>query len=87
VLFDQGLAQVLQASVTGLVPKQSYVLGLADSPTSAIEPLATFVANPAGAAIVSATGSIRQLARDEGDRPKRRIVIAPKGGAAIQISR
>jgi len=87
VLFDQGLAQVLQASITGLVPKQSYVLGLADSPTSAIEPLATFVANPAGAAVVSATGSIRQLAREDGARSSRRIVIAPKGGAAIQISR
>lgn len=87
VLFDQGLAQVLQASITGLVPKQSYVLGLAESATGAIEPLATFTANPAGAAIVSATGSIRQLARDAGERAPRRIVIAPKGAAAIQISR
>ena len=29
-LFDQGLIQVLQASVTGLEPKQKYVLALAD---------------------------------------------------------
>ena len=28
-LFDQGLIQVLQASVTGLEPKQPYVLALA----------------------------------------------------------
>jgi hypothetical protein len=29
-LFDQGLTQVIQAAVTGLVPKQSYVLALAE---------------------------------------------------------
>ena len=29
-LFDQGLIQVLQASVTGLQPKQPYVLALAE---------------------------------------------------------
>src|SRR6201991_2695924 len=29
-LFDQGLIQILQASVTGLEPKQKYVLALAD---------------------------------------------------------
>ena len=29
-LFDQGLIQVLQASVTGLEPKQKYVLALAE---------------------------------------------------------
>ena len=29
-LFDQGLMQVLQAAVTGLEPKQPYVLALAD---------------------------------------------------------
>jgi hypothetical protein len=28
-LFDQGLTEVLQAAVTGLEPKQSYVLSLA----------------------------------------------------------
>src|SRR5262249_39836918 len=31
-LFDQGLTQVLQASVTGLEPKQSYVLALSPDP-------------------------------------------------------
>src|SRR5262249_23019384 len=31
-LFDQGLMQVLQASVTGLEPKRPYVLGLSDAP-------------------------------------------------------
>jgi hypothetical protein len=31
-LFDQGLVQVLQAAVTGLEPKQPYVLALATQP-------------------------------------------------------
>ena len=42
-LFDQGLIQMLQASVTGLEPKQPYVLALARrAPTAAarLEPLA-----------------------------------------------
>ncbi len=62
-LFDQGLVQVLQASVTGLQPKQPYVLALSDNPdgTGALQPLANFVTNPAGAAIVNALGQIRQV--------------------------
>jgi hypothetical protein len=31
-LFDQGLIQVLQASVTGLEPKQPYIVALAREP-------------------------------------------------------
>jgi YVTN family beta-propeller protein len=47
-LFDQGLTQVLQATVTGLQPKQSYVLAFAHQPNGegALEPLATFMTNP-----------------------------------------
>ncbi|HEY4239090.1 MAG TPA: DUF305 domain-containing protein [Kofleriaceae bacterium] len=85
VLFDQGLAQVLQASATGLEPGKPYILGLAASATGPIEPLARFTANPAGAAIVDATGPIRQLS--EATSARRHLVIAPDGGAAIQISR
>ncbi len=57
-LFDQGLIQVLQASVTGLKPKQPYVLALMNErgEESSLEPLAAFMTNPAGAAIVNATG-------------------------------
>jgi YVTN family beta-propeller protein len=64
-LFDQGLVQVLEASVTGLQPKQSYVLALSSNPdgSGALEPLANFKANPAGAAIVNAVGPIRQLVK------------------------
>src|SRR5258705_547539 len=48
-LFDQGLIQVLQASVTGLEPKQKYVLALADRVDRGgpLQPLAAFMTNPA----------------------------------------
>jgi hypothetical protein len=60
-LFDQGLVQILEASVTGLAPKQAYVLALAETAdgSGALQPLAAFTTNPAGAAIVNATGPIR----------------------------
>jgi YVTN family beta-propeller protein len=62
-LFDQGLTQVIQAAVAGLEPKKPYVLLLSDRPdgTGRQEPLARFMANPAGAAVVNAVGPIRQL--------------------------
>ena len=66
-LFDQGLIQVLQASVTGLEPKQKYVLALADKPdgSGSLQPLAAFMTNPAGSAIVDAAGPIRQIVQDQ----------------------
>jgi YVTN family beta-propeller protein len=93
-LFDQGLLQVLQASATGLQPKQPYVLGLVDAPdgTGSIEPLANFMTNPAGSAIVNAIGQIRQVVApgDTTVTDKRRyLVIAPsvggKPGAPVQV--
>jgi hypothetical protein len=44
-LFDQGIVQVLQAAVTGLSPKQPYVLALSDDPkgTGHLEALAGFI--------------------------------------------
>jgi YVTN family beta-propeller protein len=62
-LFDQGLTQVLQAAVIGLDPGKPYVLALASKPdgTGAVEPLAKFMTNPAGAQIVNAVGPIRQI--------------------------
>jgi YVTN family beta-propeller protein len=82
-LFDQGLLQVLQASATGLEPKHPYVLALSDQPdgSGALEPLANFITNPAGAAIVNAIGPIRQ--QIQGATPtdsKRYLVIAPQSG-------
>ena len=82
-LFDQGLIQILQASVTGLKPKKSYVLALASRPDGggATEPLAAFMTNPAGSAIVNATGPIRQIVQNDTKNERRYLVIA-EGTAA-----
>ncbi|MGY4477680.1 YncE family protein [Bradyrhizobium sp. USDA 3364] len=90
-LFDQGLIQVLQASVTGLEPKQHYVLALADKAdgTGTAQPLAAFMTNPAGSAIVNASGPIRQIVQSSAKAERRYLVIAPgepsKFGAAVQV--
>ena len=84
-LFDQGLVQVLQAAVTGLAPKQPFVLALSDDPKGAghLEPLAGFMTNPAGAAIVNTIGPIRQVTQSTGATPKRYLVIV--AGTAAQL--
>jgi YVTN family beta-propeller protein len=81
-LFDQGFVQILQAAVTGLQPKQPYVLALSSDPkgTGPLVPLAAFTANPAGAAIVNAVGPIRQYLDSE---PKRHLVITE--GTPVQL--
>lgn len=81
-LFDQGLIQILQASVTGLQAKQPYVLALAQEPDGKgpLEPLAAFMTNPAGSAIVNATGQIRQIVRGE-DKIQRRYLVIAQGRA------
>ena len=90
-LFDQGLIQVLQASVTGLEPKQKYVLALADrvDGSGPLQPLAAFMTNPAGSAIVNATGPIRQIVNDPATSERRYLVIAPGDattfGEAVQV--
>jgi YVTN family beta-propeller protein len=76
-LFDQGLVQVLEAAVTGLEPKEPYVLALAAHAdgSGVIEPLSSFVTNPAGAQIVNAIGPIRQVVQGASDSPRRYLVI------------
>src|SRR5207253_10868847 len=76
-LCDQGLTQMLQAAVTGLEPKKPYVLALAQNADGSgpLEPLASFMTNPAGAAIVNAVGPIRQFVAGEGPSPKRYLLI------------
>jgi YVTN family beta-propeller protein len=83
-LFDQGLIQILQASVTGLQPKQKYVLALAErgDGTGPLQPLAAFMTNPAGSAIVNAAGPIRQIVDQSSAAAKRYLVIAA-GDAAV----
>ncbi len=89
-LFDQGLVQVLQAAATGLSPKQPYVLALASDPKGGgvLEPLAAFMSNPAGGAIVNAVGPIRQVIQSSGD--ERRFLVIVSGtpaqmGKPVQI--
>jgi YVTN family beta-propeller protein len=90
-LFDQGLLQVLQASVTGLQPKQPYVLGLSHQADGGgdLEPLAAFTTNPAGSAIVDAVGPFRQVVQGEAQIQRRYLVIVSGNpsqlGAAVQI--
>ena len=90
-LSDQGLVQVLEASVTGLEPGKAYVLALSTeaSGAGALEPLQSFMANPAGSAIVNAIGPIRQVVRDRDKSQRRYLVIAPGKvgnlGAPVQV--
>jgi YVTN family beta-propeller protein len=82
-LFDQGLVQVLQAAVTGLQPKQPYVLALSERADGGgpLLILASFMTNPAGAAIVNTIGPIRQVVAPDGDArgdKRRYLVVAPQ---------
>lgn len=89
-LFDQGLIQILQASVTGLTPKKPYVLALSSQPDGkgTLEPLSSFMTNPAGSAIVNAAGPIRQIVQNETKGLRRYLVIAEgtvaQPGAVVQ---
>lgn len=76
-LFDQGLIQVLEASVSGLRPMTQYQLALAEQPDGhgRVQALATFVTNAAGAAIVNAIGPIRQILQAESAGDRRYLVI------------
>jgi YVTN family beta-propeller protein len=86
-LFEQGLVQVLEAAVTGLEPKHPYVLALAARSDGGgpLQPLASFMTNPAGAQIVNAVGPIRQIVRSGAEAPRRYLVIAP--GSATQLGK
>jgi YVTN family beta-propeller protein len=77
-LFEQGLTQVLQASVTGLEPKRPYVLALSDKADGSgpLEGLSAFMTNPAGSAIVNAVGPIRQIVEAKHRDERRYLVVA-----------
>lgn len=83
-LFDQGLIQVFQASATGLEPKKPYFVGLSEHADGhgPLQPLAAFMTNPAGSAIVNAVGPIRQLVVTDSKTEKRYLVIAEGTAAA-----
>lgn len=90
-LFDQGLIQIFQASATGLEPKKPYFIGLSDRADGhgPLQPLASFMTNPAGSAIVNAAGPIRQLVQTESKTERRYLVIAEgtaaQPGAIVQL--
>jgi YVTN family beta-propeller protein len=77
-LFDQGLVQVVQASVSGLDPKHPYVLALSTrrDGSGPLQPLSGFMTNPAGAAIVNAVGPVRQLVQSDAADQRRYLVVA-----------
>ena len=78
-LFDQGLVQVLQAGVTALEPSKPYALALSAEASGGgtLQPLAAFMINPAGAAVVNAIGPIRQVVQGDAGPARRWLVIAP----------
>ena len=84
---------LLEAAVTGLTPKQPYILARAGNPdgSGTREPMANFMANPAGAAIVVAVGALRHGVEAGGAGSRRYLVIADvrdgKPGAPVQVQR
>jgi YVTN family beta-propeller protein len=90
-LFDQGLLQVLQVSATGLEPKQPYMLAFSEQADGggALQPLASFMTNPAGAAIVNAIGPIRQIVEVKASTMRRYLVIVSGStahpGSVVQV--
>ena len=90
---NQGLVDLLEAAVTGLAPKQPYVLALASNPdgSGTLEPVATFTTNPVGAAIVVAIGPLRKAVEATQSGSRRYLVIADvregKPGVPVQVQR
>ena len=88
-VFDQGLVDVLQATVTGL-PNHPYVLALSSNPDGSgplVPPLSQFMTWPAGSAVVNTIGPIRQILQE--NVPPRYLVIVPgtaaEHGPPVQI--
>jgi YVTN family beta-propeller protein len=90
---NQGLVDLLEAAVTGLEAKKPYLLGLANNADGSghLEPLAKFMTNPAGAAIVVTVGPLRRAVQGNEGNQRRFLVIAPmheeKPGAPVQVQR
>ena len=93
VVNNQGLVDLLQAAVTGLEPKKAYLLALSANVDGSgpLDPVAKFMSNPAGAAIVNAIGPLRKSVQGGGNSPRRYLVIAAttddKPGPPLQVQR
>jgi hypothetical protein len=77
------LVQVLQGAVTGLKPKSHYMLGLSDEADGSgkIQPLLDFATNPAGAAIITTVGPIRQVVH-AGQKTEKKYLVIVEGTSA-----
>jgi YVTN family beta-propeller protein len=89
---NQGLIDLLEAGVSGLEPRQSYVLALSDRADGAgpLEPIARFTTGPDGAAIPVTIGPLRRTLTGDPTTPRRFLVIARVGdngetGAVAQV--
>jgi YVTN family beta-propeller protein len=90
---NQGLIDLLEAAVTGLEPKKPYLLALASNAdgSGTLDPVAKFMTNPVGAAIVVAVGPLRTAVEGNPGSSRRYLVIAPlsdnKPGTPVQVQR
>ncbi|MFA5073135.1 MAG: YncE family protein [Nitrospirota bacterium] len=90
---NQGLIDLLEAAVTGLEPKKPYLLALANNAdgSGTLEPVAKFMTNPSGAAVVVTVGPLRKVVKSDKSTERRFLVIAPlsedKPGSPVQVQR
>ena len=86
-LFEQGEVQVLQAAAVGLKPKAPYVLALASDPEGRgdLQPLASFMTNPSGSAIVNTVAPLRNIVSADTQAPRRYLVIAEGSPNALGV--
>lgn len=89
---DQGLIDLLEAAVSGLVPKQSYVVALAPNADGSgpLEAIARFKAGADGGAIPVTIGPFRRELTGDDVTPRRFLVIAKVAddgtiGAVVQV--
>jgi YVTN family beta-propeller protein len=91
---NQGLIDLLEAAVSGLVPKNSYVVALASNRdgSGALEPIAKFTAGADGGAIPVSIGAFERALTGDDQTPPRFLVIAQVDtngniGPVVQVQR
>lgn len=87
---DQGLIDLLEAAVTGLEPKQSYLVALCANADGSgpLEPIARFTAGADGGAIPVTIGPLRAALAGTDPATRRFLVIArAEGQAVVQVQR
>jgi YVTN family beta-propeller protein len=86
---SQGLVDYVQAAVTGVEPKQTYLLATSANADGSgqLTALAKFTANPAGAAIVDAIGALRAVLNSENASRRYLVIVKESDGTVVQVSR